>query len=181
MLGRFNDSVDIILRFLNHVLSKIMFIFIIAGNCTFMLSPVVTWNTDGNRYLIKYIPIYNSLFRPRFFFLTSAFAVGLTMIIFESMISCYVFGRKPEMHILTPLSKIIPYVLGLYVFVKLGDMISRGTYVFLFDSTAPVIMFWIEFGFLTVVPFFMFLSADVRKSHRGLFYCGLQCLFWVFY
>jgi len=167
MLARFNDSVDIILRFLNHVLSKIMFIFIIAG----IVLSCCHQSSLGTLMVIapyKIHPIYNSLLGP-LFFLTSAFAVGLTMIIFESMIACYVFGRKPEMHILTPLSKIIPYVLGLYVFVKLGDMISRGTYVFLFDSTAPVIMFWIEFGFLTVVPFFMFLSSDVRKSHRGLF------------
>jgi Ni/Fe-hydrogenase subunit HybB-like protein len=30
-------------------------------------------------------------------------------------------------------------------------------------------MFWIEFGLLTVVPFFMLMSSDVRRSPRSLF------------
>jgi Ni/Fe-hydrogenase subunit HybB-like protein len=91
------------------------------------------------------------------------------MIIFESMIASRAFDRKPEMHVLTPLAKIIPYLLGIYIAIKLGDMFSRGTYVYLFEGSAPVIMFWIEFGLLTVVPFFMFMSSDVRRSPRGLF------------
>lgn len=166
-LARFNDRVDIVLRFLNHTLSKMMFIFIIAG----IVLSCCHQSSLGTLLVIapyKVHPIYNSLLGP-LFFLSSAFAVGLTMIIFESMIACYAFGRKPEMHILTPLSKIIPYLLGFYITVKLYDMISRGTYNFLFESSAPVIMFWIEFGLLTIVPFFMFMSSDVRKSHQGIF------------
>jgi Ni/Fe-hydrogenase subunit HybB-like protein len=91
------------------------------------------------------------------------------MIVFESMIATRMMGRKPEMHILTPISKIIPYLLGIYISVKLGDMIYRGTYVYLFEGSTPVIMFWIEFGLLTVVPFFMLMSTDVRRSPRSLF------------
>jgi len=166
-LARLNDRVDIILRFSNHIFSKIMFIFIIAG----IVLSCCHQSSLGTLMMIapyKIHPIYNSLLGP-LFFLTSAFSVGLTMIIFESMIACYAFGRKPEMHILTPISKIIPYLLGIYIFIKLGDMISRGTYCYLFDSSAPVIMFWIEFGLLTVVPFFMFMSKDVRRSHGGVF------------
>jgi Ni/Fe-hydrogenase subunit HybB-like protein len=30
-------------------------------------------------------------------------------------------------------------------------------------------MFWIEFGLLTVVPFFMLMSSDIRRSPRALF------------
>jgi len=166
-LDRFNDRVDILLRFLDFFLSKIMFIFIISG----IVLSCCHQSSLGTLLVIapyKMHPLYNSLLGP-LFFLTSAFAVGLTMIIFESMIACYVFGRKPEMHVLTPLSKIIPYFLGIYIFVKLGDMITRKTYLYLFDSSAPVVMFWIEFGLLTVVPFFMFMSRDVRRSHRGIF------------
>jgi Ni/Fe-hydrogenase subunit HybB-like protein len=48
-------------------------------------------------------------------------------------------------------------------------MIYRGTYVYLFEFSTPVIMFWIEFGLLTVVPFFMLMSSDVRRSPRALF------------
>ncbi len=91
------------------------------------------------------------------------------MIIFESMIAGRAFGRKPEMHVLTPLAKIIPWLLGLYIAVKLGDMLWRGSYLYLMEAHPAVMMFWIEFGLLTVVPFFMFMSSDVRRSPRSLF------------
>jgi len=166
-LARLNDPVDIGLRFLDHILGKIMFVFIIAG----IVLSCCHQSSLGTLMVIapsKMHPLYSSLLGP-LFFLTSAFAVGLTMIIFESMIAGRSFGRKPEMHILTPISKIIPYLLGIYIAAKLGDMFYRGTYVYLFEGSAPVIMFWIEFGLLTVVPFFMFMSSDVRRSSRGLF------------
>ena len=48
-------------------------------------------------------------------------------------------------------------------------MLYRGSYVFLLERSLPALMFWIEFGLLTVVPFFMFMSSDLRRSPRGLF------------
>ena len=166
-LARLNDPIDIVLRLADYTLGKIMFIFIIAG----IVLSCCHQSSLGTLMVIapsKMHPLYSSLLGP-LFFLTSAFAVGLTMIIFESMIAGRSFGRKPEMHILTPISKIIPYLLGIYIAVKLGDMFFRGTYVYLFEGSAPVIMFWIEFGLLTVVPFFMLMSSDIRRSSRGLF------------
>lgn len=166
-LARLNDPIDIILRFADHILGKIMFIFIIAG----IVLSCCHQSSLGTLLVIapyKLHPLYSSQLGP-LFFLTSAFAVGLTMIIFESMIAGHAFGRKPEMHILTPLAKIIPWLLGIYIAIKLGDMFYRGSYKFLFDYSAPVVMFWIEFGLLTVVPFFMLMSSDIRRSARGLF------------
>jgi Ni/Fe-hydrogenase subunit HybB-like protein len=166
-LARFNDLIDMVLRFADHILGKIMFIFIIAG----IVLSCAHQSSLGTLLVIapyKVHPLYSSVLGP-LFFLTSAFAVGLTMIVFESMIASRMSGRKPEMHILTPISRIIPFLLGLYIAVKLGDMIYRGTYVYLFEGSTPVIMFWIEFGLLTVVPFFMLMSSDVRRSPRSLF------------
>ena len=144
-----------------------MFIFILAGITLSCLHQ----SSLGTMMVIaayKVHPLYASLLSP-LFFLTSAFAVGLTMVIFESMVASNSFDRKPEMHMLTPLAKIVPYLLGIYIAIKLGDMIYRETYVFLLDGSPAAIMFWIEFGLLTIVPFFMFMSADIRRSARGLF------------
>ncbi|MFC1592225.1 NrfD/PsrC family molybdoenzyme membrane anchor subunit [Thermodesulfobacteriota bacterium] len=166
-LARLNDPVDMLLRYADHILGKIMFVFIIAG----IVLSCCHQSSLGTLLVIapyKVHPLYSSQLGP-LFFLTSAFAVGITMVVFESMIASRVFGRKPEMHVLTPVSKIIPWLLGIYISVKLGDMLWRGTYSFLFDCSAPVLMFWLEFGLLTVVPFFMLMSADIRRSPRGLF------------
>jgi Ni/Fe-hydrogenase subunit HybB-like protein len=167
MLARFNDGVDIALRFADHILGRIMFLFIIAGITLSCLHQ----SSLGTLMVIapyKMHPLYRSQLGP-LFFLTSAFAVGLCMIIFESMIASRSFGRKPEMHVLTPLAKLIPYLLGLYIAVKLGDMLWRKSYLYLMDDHPAALMFWIEFGLLTVAPFFMFMSSDVRRSPRSLF------------
>lgn len=166
-LARFNTPIDMGLRFLNHILGKIMFIFILLGITLSCLHQ----SSLGTLLVIapyKMHPLYRSQLGP-LLFLTSAFAVGLTMLIFESMIAARALGRKAEMHILTPLAKLIPWMLGIYIAVRLGDMFWRRSYAFLLDGTAASIMFWIEFGVLTIVPFFMFMSSDICRSARGLF------------
>jgi len=69
----------------------------------------------------------------------------------------------------TPLAGIVPYLIGAYITFRLGDMLYRGTYVYLFEGSPAATMFWIEFGLLTIVPFCMFLSSDIRRSAGGLF------------
>ena len=167
ILGRLNNIIDQLLRFFDHILSKVMFVFILAGITLSCLHQ----SSLGTMMVIapyKMHPLYASLLSP-VFFLTSAFAVGLSMVISESLIASRSFDRKPEMHILTPLAKILPYLLGLYISIKLADMFYRGTYAFLLDGTNATVMFWVEFGILTIVPFFMLMSSDIRRSPRGLF------------
>lgn len=166
-LSRINDGVDLLLRFLNHILGKVMFIFVLAGITLSCLHQ----SSLGTLMLIapyKMHPLYASQLSP-IFFLTSAMAVGLAMVIFESMLASRSFDRKAEMSILSPLGKILPVLLGIYIAVKISDMLFRGTYAYLLDGTAAATMFWIEFGILTIVPFFMLLSSDIRNSPRGLF------------
>lgn len=166
-LSALNEPIDALIRLLDHILDKVMFIFIIAG----VVLSCLHQSSLGTLLVIapyKLHPLYWSLLSP-LFFLSSAVAVGYCMVIFESMIAFRSFGRKPEMDILTPLARYTPYLLGIYIALKIGDMIYRGTYPFLFEGSLPSIMFWIEFGLLTVLPFFMFLSSDVRKSPGWLF------------
>ena len=165
-LARLNDLVDIVLRLADHVLGKVMFIFVIAG----VVLSCLHQSSLGTLMVIspyKMHPLYWSPMSP-LFFLSSAIAVGFPIVILESTIAGRAFNRKPEMHILTPLAKMVPYLLGAYIAFKIGDMVYRGSYVFLLDGSAASIMFWIEFGLLTIVPFFMFMSPDIRRSPRGL-------------
>jgi Ni/Fe-hydrogenase subunit HybB-like protein len=165
-LSKANTMVDTLLRILDFILGKIMFLFIIAG----IVLSCLHQSSLGTLMVIapyKIHPLYNSLLGP-IFFLSSAMAVGLSMIIFESMIASKSLDRKPEMHLLTPLAKIIPYLLGIYIFLKIGDMFHRQSYLYLFDWSAPTMMFWIEFGGLTLIPFFLLMSEDVRRSPGSL-------------
>jgi Ni/Fe-hydrogenase subunit HybB-like protein len=165
-LARWNDAVDIALRLADYVLGKLMFLFVIAG----VVLSCLHQSSLGALMVIapyKLHPLYWSRLLP-IFFLTSAIAVGFPVIILESIIASRAFGRKPEMHILTPLAGMVPYLLGAYITFRLGDMLYRGTYLFLFEGSAASAMFWLEFGLLTLVPFFMFMSSDIRRSPGAL-------------
>ena len=171
-LARLNNLVDIVLRLADYVLLKVMFVFVIAG----VVLSCLHQSSLGTLMVIapyKMHPLYWSPLMP-VLFLTSAIAVGFPVVILESMLAGRAFERKPEMHILTPLSRMVPYLLGVYIVFRVGDMLYRGSYVFLFDGSAASIMFWIEFGLLTLVPFFMLMSSDVRRSPGGLFTAALM-------
>lgn len=165
-LAVLNHPIDLLLRFLHYILGKVMFLFILAGITLSCLHQ----SSLGTLMVIapyKMHPLYATQLSP-ILFLSSAMAVGLAMVIFESILSSKSFDRQPEIHILAPLAKILPYVLGLYIAIRLGDMFFRGANVFLLDGTPAAAAFWIEFGLLTIVPFLMLLSPDVRSSPRGL-------------
>ncbi len=165
-LSHFNDAVDSALRLADFILGKVMFLFILAG---VVLSCLHQSSLGALTVIVPYKlhPLYWSPLAP-IFFLCSAIAVGFPMVILESLISSWAFNRPPEMNLLTPLSRMVPYLLGAYIAFKLGDMFYRGTYVFLLENSAASIIFWVEFGLLTVVPFFLFMSSDIRSSPGGL-------------
>ena len=166
-LSRFNTPLDMLLRLLDHILGKTMFVLIAVG----IVVSCLYQSSLGTLMVIapyKLHPLYWSVLAP-VFFLLSAIAVGFPMVIFESMIASRAFDHKPEMHILTPLARMIPFLIGAYICLKVGDMIYRGTYVYLFENSIAAKIFWVEFGLLTVVPFLMFLSSDIRRSPLGLF------------
>lgn len=177
ILSVLNNIADEFLMLLDNIFGKIMFLFIIAG----VVLSCLHQSSLGTLMVIapyKVHPLYWSLLSP-LFFLASAIAVGYPMVIFESMIASKSFGRKPEMHILTPLAKFTPILLGIYIVLKIGDMIYRGTYVYLFEGSIQSWMFWIEFGVLTVVPFLMLLSSQVRSSAGWLFAAATMYIFGV--
>jgi len=166
-LARCNDLTDRLLRLAHYLLGRSLFLFIILGVTVSCLHQ----SSLGALLVIapyKLHPLYWSRFLP-LFFLSSAIAVGFPTIIFSLLVAARVFGREPPMHILTPLARRVPYLMGLYVVLKTGDMLWRGSYTFLFENSAAAIVFWVEFGLLTVVPFFMFMSSEIRRSPVGLF------------
>jgi Ni/Fe-hydrogenase subunit HybB-like protein len=171
-LARFNEAADSALQLADYVLGKVMFLFILAG---VVLSCLHQSSLGALTVIVPYKlhPLYWSPLAP-LFFLASAIAVGFPMVVVESLTASWAFGRKPEMDVLGPLSRMTPYLLGMYIALKIGDMLYRGTYVFLFDYSAATVIFWIEFGLLAVVPFFMFMSSDIRRSPNGLFAAALM-------
>ena len=159
----------------DRVLGKIMFVFIIAG----IVLSCLHQSSLGSLMLIapyKVHPLWYTPILP-LLFLLSAFAAGYPMVIFESIIVAKSFGREPEMHVLTPLAKFMPILMGFYLIAKIGDMIVRGTYVYLLDGTYQTNSFLVELGIGVLLPFLLLLLPRVRRSPGWLFFAATIFVF----
>jgi Ni/Fe-hydrogenase subunit HybB-like protein len=123
----------------------------------------------------KLNPLWWTPLLPELFFL-SALAIGLAMILFESSLSSRYFKRGLEVHLLERLAGIIPYVLGLYLLVKFGQLAFAHSLNLLFTSGGMSLLFWVEILVSSVIPLVLFSFKQVRQSPKGLFYGGIVVL-----
>lgn len=177
-LKRFNLLVDGLLRKLDRALEKTMFVFIIAGvvlSCLHQSSLGTLMIVSGP----KMHPLWQTPVLP-LLFLLSAISVGFPMVIMESIAASKSFGLKPEMDVLTSLSKFVAPLLGIYLAAKMIDMFIRETFVYLNEVNSISILFGIEVIFGVILPLRLFLSKEVRKSPPGLFIASMLVIFGVF-
>ena len=156
----------------SRVLGKIMPLLIIAG----VVLSCAHQSSLGNLMVLAPSKIHPLWWTPilTILFLLSAMAVGFPMVIFEGLYSSWALKLKPEMHILSPLAKYIPFFLGLYMCFKIGDLVIRGSYVYLVEGSMQSLMFMIEMVFGVMVPFVLLLSPRVRANPRWLFVACLM-------
>ncbi len=161
-LKKFNQPVDKFLRILDRGLEKTMFVFIIAG----VVLSCLHQSSLGTLMVIagpKMHPLWQTPILP-LLFLLSAITVGLPMVIMESVITSKSFGLKPETHILSNLSNIVAPLLGVYLAFKIGDMMIRKTFVYLYEVNAASVMFTLELLIGIIIPLRLFMSRQVAKS-----------------
>ncbi len=160
MLGR-------LCTFLNRILDRVMFLFIIAG----VVLSCLHQSSLGNLMVIAPDKLHDLWDTDilSLLFLLSAIMVGFPMVIFESTLAAWSFKLKPEMEILGPLSKYTVFFTGAYLAVKIADMLIRGSFVHLSEGSVQSYCFMAEMVFGLMVPFFMLLSERVRTSPRLLF------------
>jgi Ni/Fe-hydrogenase subunit HybB-like protein len=166
-LAALNGLVETFLSLADRVLDKIMWVFIIAG----VVLSCMHQSSLGSLMLVaptKVHPLWYTPILP-LLFLTSAIAVGYPMVVFETTLATASLKRDGEMRVLTPLTRITIFLLGLYMALKIGDMVVRGTYVHLLAGTAQTNAFLVEMILGVIVPWLMLLSERVHRSRRALF------------
>jgi len=176
-LGRLNIAVDWALRFSYKILNKVMFVFIIAG----VVLSCMHQSSLGALMLVapyKMNPLWYTPILP-LLFLLSAIAVGLPMVVFESMWASWAFGRKPEMNALAPLGRLMALLLAVYGTAKIADLVIREAYVGLFsgDTAARLCLLEIVGGIL--LPLALLTNRRVLHSARLLFTAGALVVFGV--
>jgi Ni/Fe-hydrogenase subunit HybB-like protein len=162
-----NGALNALLAFADRALNKVMWIFIIAG----VVLSCMHQSGLGSLLLIaptKVHPLWYTPILP-LLFLTSAIAVGYPMVVFETTLATSALKLEDEMGLLTPLTRITIILLGIYIGLKVGDMIVRGTYAYLFDGSVQSRSFIVEMLPGSVIPWVMLLTPAVRNSRRWLF------------
>jgi Ni/Fe-hydrogenase subunit HybB-like protein len=170
-LKAFNKPVELLLGISDKVLEKFMFILIILG----VVLSCMHQSSLGALMLIapsKMHPLWLTPISP-LLFLSSAIAVGFPMVVFESMLASRSFKRPFEMDVLTPLSRMIPITLGIYLAMKIGDLAIREAFGHLFEGSVASNLFLVEMGLGVVLPFVMLLSDRVARSPKLLFLAAL--------
>lgn len=115
----------------------------------------------------KVHPLWHSPLLPLYFYLT-AISAGLAMTIFESYHSARAYKFKFELGILSGLGRFIPYILGSYLILRLGELFFTGKYTYLFEGGAPAVMWYIEIFGGVVIPLLYFIDRNTRHNPDSL-------------
>ncbi|MDY0219762.1 MAG: Ni/Fe-hydrogenase cytochrome b subunit [Desulfobacterium sp.] len=167
IFARLNNTLETVLRVGDAILDKTMWILIILG----VVLSCMHQSSLGSLMLIaptKLHPLWYTPILP-LLFLVSAIGVGYPMVVFETTLVSSSLNLDPEMSILSPLTRITTFLIGTYMLLKIGDMLFRGTYVYLLDGTHQTNSFIVEMLFGVMIPWVMLLFKRVRKSRAGIF------------
>ncbi len=111
-------------------------------------------------------PLWYSLFLP-VFFLISSLAAGLAMVISGAIISYWVFKRTLAANVISELAWFIPWVLGIYLTLKLGELLITDELHILLTSGVYSTLFLAELFIGVVIPIILFSFKKVRESRTG--------------
>lgn len=130
----------------------------------------------GSLYLIvpeKLYPLWYSPLLPVLFFISSI-AVGFSMVIFESYLSARAFNKKLERSLVSDLARVIVFILGIYLVVKLQDFARRDAWSYMFLDRTETYFFWAEMLIGILIPLVLLAIPKIRKNQQALFWSVLM-------
>lgn len=149
-----------------HFIHKFIMPFVILG----VVLSTLHQSSLGSLLLIEPTKLHALWWTPILpvLFFTSALSIGLSMIIFESLLSARYFQRGLEIHLLEKLARAIPYTAGIYLALKLSELAVAGELNLLFSSGLMSALFWAEILIGCVTPIVMFSIKKVRQRPNRL-------------
>ncbi|NVN99394.1 MAG: Ni/Fe-hydrogenase cytochrome b subunit [Geobacteraceae bacterium] len=147
-------------------LEKFLVFFIVLG----ITLPTMHQSSLGSLLLIaatKLNPLWHTGFLPLLFLINCVY-IGYGIVILESIISSYGFGRSFEVKELSGLSKIIPWLTLIWLTVRIGDLAWRGQLAAAVKFDFYSNFFLLEFLLIACGSFILF-SETMRRSPRWLF------------
>ena len=105
-------------------------------------------------------------------YLLSAITMGYAVVLFESCVASSAYRRKIEMHMLTPMAKIMLGILAVFIVVRLGDIVVRGALPRAFEPSVQALMFWLEMACF-IAPLILIGAESNRRNPARLFLAGV--------
>lgn len=144
---------------------KITIPMIIAG---IMLS-TMHQSTLGTLFVImpfRVHPLWYTTWLPLLFFLSSI-ALGLAMVICESIISGWLFQRNLEEELLSDIAKLARYVLILNLILVTANLVIYGKLHLLVDGSWESIVYWFELAISILIPIAFLSYSGTRATIAG--------------
>lgn len=131
----------------------------------------------GTLFLIvdKLSPLWYSPLLPLLFFV-SAVMVAPAMVSFEALATAWAFRRTPETRLLQGLGTAMPYIIGLYLLLRVGDMVVRGAVGGTLSFTFEAFWWWLEIGLLAFA-WVLYVTPEVMEKTGGIFTASLLVIF----
>lgn len=101
-------------------------------------------------------------------FLISAIMMGAGMVIFEHIVTSRLRNHEPDLTALRGFAKALPWLIGLYLLIKVVDVFRTGAGVYLFEFSRGSIGMWIELSVGVLLPLVWFLTPELVRSERGM-------------
>jgi len=108
-------------------------------------------------------PLWYSLLLP-VFFLISSLAAGIALVLIGSILSRRVFHNTLSDRQLEKLGWLLPWILGFYLSLKLGELLITEELGLLFTSGVHSLLFWAELLIGVILPIVLFAIKKARLS-----------------
>ncbi len=111
-------------------------------------------------------PLWYSMLLP-VFFLVSSIPAGISLILIGSFVSQSLFGHSLSAKVVEKLCWLAPWVLGVYLALKLGELLVVEELDLLFSSGIYSLLFWAELVIGVILPIILFSFRQIRESRTG--------------
>jgi Ni/Fe-hydrogenase subunit HybB-like protein len=152
-------------RGLNQIIKKLTIPMVIAG----VTLSTLHQSSLGTLFIImsnRLHPLWYSMILPIFFWMSSI-GSGLAMVIAGSTVSYWVFGRCLNQKLVAKLGQLLPWVLSVYLVVKVGELFVTNEQDLIFSSGKYSILFLLELCIGVVAPIILFSLRRIRQSRIG--------------
>ena len=148
------------------IVKRFTIVFVLLG---IMLS-VLHQSSLGTLFMLmpsRLHPFWYSSIQPLLFFI-SAVALGMAMVTMESLITSSLYNRHSETEILSKMTRFIPFVLGIYLLLRIGELYYRNDLGLLLEESWTNTLFIFEISISTIIPIILFSVKSIRERKTGL-------------